>query len=469
MMNETVAAVSTPRGRGGVAVIRISGGEAARVASSCFVPAGVIIPWKKGGERRAVYGSIVDPARPGETVDTGICTFFAGPGSYTGEDTAEISCHGGIAVTEAVLRAVFNAGAAPAGAGEFTRRAFINGKLTLTEAEAVGLLIDADTESRRRMAASEARGTLTDAAFGICEKLRGALASLYARIDYPDEDLGELDDGELVRVLHEAHRELAAIGESYKYGRAVADGVATVICGEPNSGKSSLYNRMTHSDDAIVTDVAGTTRDVLRTVVDTGSMTLRLSDTAGIRRTDDAVENIGVDRARKELASAELVLAVFDAAKPFCLFSGLEDAPEGAVKIAVINKTDAVPSVVAESMCRKAEAAGIFHAAVPVCAIEDDADKAGLTELFKTIDRLWNRRGCDAGHDPIIWNARQKAQVDSVIQLVTEAEQGLEAGDMVDCVCTLVEEALAKLSELDGRGVCEDIVSEIFSRFCVGK
>lgn len=456
MLGDTVAAVSTPRGRGGIAVIRISGDGTRDVLRRCFVPAGSA-PWDN--VRKSCFGKIVDGK---DEIDTGLAVFFRAPHSYTGEDSAEISCHGGVAVTAAVLRAVFAAGAAPAAAGEFTQRAFINGKLSLTEAEAVGKLIDADTDSRRRLAYGAAAGRLKDAAGGVCSRLRRVLAALYAVIDYPDEDIGDEGEREIEGVLEASAAELRRLLATYKTGCAVSDGVVCAIVGSPNSGKSSLYNLLCRSDRAIVTDVAGTTRDTLWETVDVGGITLRIADTAGIRKTDDIVEAAGIDRTIGVMESAELVIAVFDgseALKPEDreLTERLRGC--GAAVICVINKSDL------GGAADTSEFEGCADKTVVMSALTGD----GLDRLHDAINGIYNSDGLSLDSDAVLWDVRHRAAVEKALELIEESRRALSAGDPADAVCTLAESALAELSMLDGRGVSEEIVAEIFSHFCVGK
>ena len=261
----TVAAVSTPRGKGGIAVIRISGADTAKILEKCFVPRGR--PMSERPYRTAVYGDVVSD---GGIIDTGVCVLYEEGRSFTGESMAELSCHGGIYVTNEVLETVFAAGAEPAGPGEFTKRAFINGKLSLSEAEAVGQLIDADTKSRAAMASGAARGNLTGAIKDIDRGMVDVMTALYAAIDYPDEDVGTEGEDRIYRVVSDSLLKVEALRKTYKTGRAVAEGIKTVICGRPNVGKSSLYNMLLGEDRAIVTDVPGTTRDTLEDTVDVG-------------------------------------------------------------------------------------------------------------------------------------------------------------------------------------------------------
>ncbi len=454
MINDTISAVSTPRGKGGVALVRISGDEALEVLEKCFVPIG-----KRGFEaRRAAYGKIV---MHGETVDTGLATYFEAGHSYTGEPTAEITCHGGIAVTAAVYEATLAAGARPAEAGEFTRRAFVNGRLTLTEAEAVGRLIDADTESRRRLAASAAGGKLSDKTKQIRDSLTYVLAALYAAIDYPDEDIGDYGEENLLPAIKSAAEQCKKMLDTYRTGHAVAEGVRTVICGAPNSGKSSLYNRLCGADRAIVTSIAGTTRDTLEETVEAGGITLRLADTAGLRDAADEVEQVGIERARGKMQTAELIVFVCDGsreieAEELELIS--EIAELDAAKIAVVNKAD-----IGESIA-KVDASS-FDAVVSLSAKTGE----GVEKLHEAIAKLWGSEKISLTEDAVIWNARQRSALSSALDLLETAAAALEAGAPPDAACTMAESALSSLAELDGRGVCEDIISEVFARFCVGK
>ncbi len=456
---ETVAAVSTPRGKGGVAMIRISGGDTAAVCDKCFrAKSGRLTA--EIGARRAAFGEIHDGAR---VIDTGILTYYESPHSYTGEDMAEITCHGGVYVTRCVLEAVLRAGAVMADAGDFTRRAFINGKLTLSEAQAVGNLIDADTDSRMRLASGAARGTLAKKCAAISEKLSGIMSALYAAIDYPDEDLTPPDADAIKSVLTDASSALSALISTYRTGRAVAEGIRTVICGRPNCGKSSLYNALCGDDRAIVTDVAGTTRDVISDTVDVGGLTLLLSDTAGLRATDDTVEKIGVERAGKCIDESELVISVFDGSVPLT-----DDEREriqkitAPAKIAVINKND-LPCALDESdldLIRRSH-----DCTISVSALTGD----GIGKIADALTSLYGDAGKISDTSPVIWDAHQLASLESAHEMLDEALGGLIAGDPTDAVCTLCESAIAEIGMVDGRQVSEDIVNGIFAKFCVGK
>ena len=306
-VNDTIAAVSTPRGKGGIAVIRISGADPAAVLAKIFLPRGRS---PVENPRRACFGNICMPA--GEVIDEGLVTYFAAPASFTGEDVAEISCHGGVLLTEAVLGAAFAAGARPAQAGEFTARAMMNGKMGLSSAEALGALLEAGTKGQLALARGGMEGKLADATREIYERLSAILSDIYAKVDFPDEDLNSMSATELRAALAQVKEKTEALAATWQCGRAVSEGIETVICGPVNAGKSSLYNAIVGYDAAIVTDIAGTTRDIISETVSLGNVTLRLSDTAGLRDTADAVEQIGVARADAAIDRAELVLAVLD-------------------------------------------------------------------------------------------------------------------------------------------------------------
>lgn len=458
----TIAAVSTPRGKGGIAVIRLSGPDAVIIASRFFKP-------KSGADlascraRTAVFGSIYDADDC--QADEGLCTVFRAPASFTGEDVAEIACHGGTAVTEAVYLSALAHGASPAGPGEFTRRSFLNGKMSLTESEAVGLLIDADTKERMALSGGAVRGNVSRKIEEISSSLLDTMTALYAAIDYPEEDVGDEGEREIVSSLRRANEQVDALLDTYRTGRAVTDGVKTVICGRPNVGKSSLFNQMVGEESAIVTSVAGTTRDILRETVSFGGVTLRISDTAGIHGSDDVVEKIGIDRAEREIADAELILAVFDGSAPLTeedrsLLCTVRDA--SAAKIAVVNKTDLDTGMTEEEMeeIRQAADETVFVSA---------KDQSGIDTLAHHVAKLYGSDKINLASDAVIWDVRQREMLLKSRRALSAAEEGIAYGAPIDAVCTYAEEALAALNETDGRGIDETIVDEIFRRFCVGK
>lgn len=460
-LSDVIAAVSTPRGKGGVAVIRISGDGALKIAEKMFLPVSgrSVISYPA---RHAVYGAIISP--DGSEVDRGILTYFRGPASYTGEDMVEVSCHGGVYVTREVLSCILAAGARLAEAGEFTRRAYLNGKLTLTEAEAVGELLEADTDDRRKLASSALTGKLSGKIGEIADRLTGVMSALYAAIDYPEEDIGDMGEREIGGVIDGSLTEISKLLSTYKRGKAVSDGVKCVICGKPNAGKSSLYNLITGEDSAIVTDIAGTTRDVLRERVSFGGVTLELSDTAGLRETEDSVESIGVKRAEAEMEKAELLIGVFDSSVPLAESEKamISKYPADCARIAVINKTDLERGMTDDDIA-------LIESSHDTVVYMSCGDGTGLEVLASVVGELYDSGSCEIGRDAVIWSARQEATLRRAHEYLTAAKVSLSYGDPVDAVCTLCEGALSELSETDGRGVSEEIVAGIFAKFCVGK
>ncbi len=461
---KTVCAVSTPRGKGGIAVLRVSGDDAFRVALSVFKPKYARIDYAcpdKAQLRRAIYGSIL--SADDTVIDEGILVLYKGPSSFTGEDMAELSCHGGTAVTEEVYLSLIAHGASSAGPGEFTKRSFLNGKTTLTEAEAIGQLIDADTGDKVRLASGAMSGNISRAIDGIYASLTDVMTALYAAVDYPEEDVGDEGERNILSSVTSALSRTRALLDTYKAGRAVSEGVRTCVCGKPNVGKSSLFNRITGEDSAIITSIPGTTRDILRENVSFGGVTLRLSDTAGVRDSDDTVEHIGVERAERELGSAELIFAVFDVSSPLTdedrrVISLVRSSSSPSV--AVLNKADrGCDTVTRDTVTRE------FEYTVTLSA----ASGEGMESLAAAVRGLYDMDRINLGSDAVIWDVRQREILLHCASSLERAKAALEYGDPIDCVCTLVEEAMAYLGETDGRSVGEEIVNEVFKRFCVGK
>ena len=455
---DTIAAISTPPGKGGVAIIRISGDKALSVASRCFAPMSGR-PLTSYPGRHAVYGHILSDGRP---IDDGLAIYYRAPASYTGEDMVELSCHGGILLTQKVLEEVFSQGAVQAAAGEFTRRAFVNGKLSLSRAEAVGRLLDAQTEAQMRLAAPDASEALEGEVGRIYGMLLSLLSSLYADIDYPEEELGELPDGEIIARLKEAEAALTALLSTYRTGHAIAEGIRCVICGRPNVGKSSLYNLLCGDDSAIVTDEAGTTRDVLEKTVACGQVTLRLCDTAGLREADNAVEKIGVARSRDRIRTAELILAVFDASEPLSdedrgLLETLK-AQKKVCRVGILNKSD---------LPRKAETDKIASVCDRVISLSARHDSREA--LCRLIEELFLCGSVTPGHTAILSGARQAASVRRAKECLGAAMAAFSAGYAHDVASSDIERAMTALGEIDGREVSEQVTAEIFSHFCVGK
>lgn len=456
----TVAAISTPVGKGGIAVIRISGDAAIEIASRVFLPANKKLLSETEADM-AVYGGIFY----GKTqIDDGIAVVFKAPRSFTGEDTVEISCHGGVLITKRVLEAVFAAGAQPAGAGEFTKRAFLNGKLSLSEAEAIGGLIDAKTDKYLSVSLAQSKGSLGKAVKALSDRLVFLAASVYAFIDYPDEDMTDVSVEEMRKELNLVLSRLDELISTHRYGKAISEGVDTAIVGKPNTGKSSLLNMLCGEDRAIVTDIAGTTRDIVTEQVNFGGVLLRLSDTAGIRQagTDSIVEEIGINKSKKKIADAEVLLAVFDGSKPPTsedreLMMLLADRREDLV--AVVNKTD----ILEPNSELLGELREKFKRVVKISAKTGE----GAERLQMEIEEICGKRN-RVSEGEIVTSARQNAALLKARGFIASALESLSLYTQ-DIASLDIENAVAALDEVDARVASEQIVNEIFSKFCVGK
>lgn len=465
MSFDTIAAISTPRGKGGVALIRISGADAADIGDRIFRPKNKK-PMSAHTERTAVFGDIVGD--DGASVDSGLAVLFRAPRSFTGEDTVEISCHGGVLVSAAVLGAVLAAGARQAEAGEFTRRAYAAGKLTLTEAESLGMLLDARTDSQLRLARGGMSGVVSRASEELSSRISEVLGDIYARVDFPDEDLGELSTDEVIARLEDISACAGRLAATYSTGRAIAEGIPTVICGRTNAGKSTLYNRMTGEDSAIVTAFEGTTRDILTETVSFGGVTLRLSDTAGIREGQDEAEKIGIDRARERIRGSELVLFLIDGSREpdadeYSLADELTARGFGRV-IAILGKSDLTDGV-----------NGAVPAAVELWsrfgdrAVISAESGEGMEELANMVAGIFLDSSLSPETDAVVQNERQYAALKEARQAIDEAREALAVGFSPDVAGISLESALSSLRAIDGRGVCAEVVDGIFAKFCVGK
>ena len=464
MLTSTIAAISTPPGKGGVAVIRISGQEALQIAEKMFTPLGKKI--LKSSPRVQIYGSII---HEGHRIDDGMATYFPTPNSYTGEDTVEISCHGGSLITKTVLEAALASGATAATAGEFTRRAFINGKLSLTDAEAIGILLDAESDGQLKLGRSEARQRLSEKISQLREKLVSVISSIYARIDYPDEDLGDFTVEETLKILKLAKADTERLISTYKTGRAVTEGIKTVICGRPNAGKSTLYNLLVGEDAAIVTDLPGTTRDVLEYSVPIGNLILRLCDTAGIREsTKDPIEAIGIERSKARIDGAELILALFDSSsslndEDIAIIEYLEKAK--GEKIALLTKGDILDS----NCCEDTKKLLKLHFSDVITISAKSDDETAVKAISDKAEQLFCDEKITVGTDAVVSSARQHASLLRTKEFLDSAISAYESGLPHDVASSDIELALGAIGELDGRAVSQEVVSDIFAKFCVGK
>ena len=454
-MHDTIAAIATARAPSAIGILRLTGPETVSVLDRVFRPKGR--PMSARSDRVMVLGDVLD--KSGRSVDSGLAVLFRGPNSYTGEDCAEIHCHGSPVVLQEVLLSLFAAGARQAKGGEFTQRAFLNGRMDLIQAESVVDLIDAETAEAARHAVAQLSGALSRGVEEIYDALMDITSRFYAVVDYPDEDIEDLQRETMVATLASAEGKLKDLLATFDRGRILKQGLPAVILGKPNAGKSSLLNALLGYDRAIVTDVAGTTRDTVEEKVPLGRVLLRLCDTAGIRRSDDVVEQLGVERSRRAAQNAQLALLVIDASRPLSgedeeAMALAESVPQVVV---ALNKTD-LPCAVDEAALRSR-----FARVVSVCAKTGE----GLAQLTETIEALYPLGDVPRGE--LLTNARQADAVGRALQSVSAAREALDLGMTPDVVLTDAEAALEALGELNGKSIREDLVATIFSRFCVGK
>ncbi len=454
-MNSTIAAISTAQGEGGIGVIRISGENSIEIADKIFKN----INNKKLTELKgytAAFGKII---HDGEEIDEAVALVFRAPHSYTGENVVELSCHGGIYVTARVLRAALDSGARPAEPGEFTKRAFLNGKIDLTEAEAVADIISAKSKSAARAALCVKEGALRKKLDEIKNELLNLASHLSAWADYPEEDIAEVTDDIIFDVCDKAISALSHLIDTYDSGQAVKQGIDTVIAGRPNVGKSTLMNLLSDSDRSIVTDIPGTTRDVVENTVLAGDVILRLSDTAGLRSTDDEVERIGVEKTKKRLEQCGLLLAVLDNSRELADddLSLLKEA-KNVPTIVIINKTDLKNKLDTDRI--KLYCDNIIKVSA--------ASGEGKEEIISAVRKI---AGADKLNpsEGILSNERQRNAVINALRSVTEAKESLKNGMTYDAVTVLLEEAISAVLELTGERVSDEIVDRVFHNFCVGK
>lgn len=454
-MPDTIAAIATGEVVSAIGIVRVSGPGAVAAAEAVFRPADGR-PMSEHRDRQLVYGRLVDAA--GRVLDICLCTISRAPHSYTGEDTAELQCHGSPVVLRAALEALFAAGARQAGPGEFTKRAFLNGMLDLTEAEAVIDIIEAATAEAAVNAAGQLGGALSRRAEQVYSDVVDIISHFDAVLDYPDEDIEPFELANYASRLDAGASELRELLASFERGRVMREGVRAAIVGRPNAGKSSLLNAILGYDRAIVTAQPGTTRDTIEEKALLGGVLLRLTDTAGLREAADEAEREGVRRAFAAADGAELAIAVFDGSEPLSDADAETLAAARAAKraIGVVNKADLPRALDA------AELTG-FDAVVSLSARTGE----GLEALASAVAELFPAPAAPAGE--ILTNARQAEAVGRALAALDAARDALASGLTPDAVLTEAEDALSALSELTGRSVRDDVTDRIFSRFCVGK
>ena len=455
-MNDTIAAIATGSVPTAIGIVRISGPRAIEALDRVFTPASGK-PMAGQPDRLLVYGTLRDGE--GQVIDHCLATVSRAPHSYTGEDTAELQCHGSPVLLSMALEALFAQGVRQALAGEFTRRAFLAGKMDLTRTEAIADLIHAESQAAVHQAAGQLGGALAQSIQVIYDRLTHLMAHFHAVLDYPDEDIEPFQAQEMAQTLAQAEGELKALEATYRRGKALVEGIPCAIVGKPNAGKSTLFNALLGYDRAIVTPIAGTTRDTVEERLNLGGVLLRLIDTAGLRDSGDPVEQLGVERSRQALSRSELTLVVVDGTRQRDQEEKdlLAQAAAQGPTILVYNKEDLSPAPSLEEVPQ-----GVVT--VTLSALTGD----GIDRLEPAIHNLFpHQEGLRPGS--LLTNARQAEAAARAGRSVARAQAALEAGLPPDAVLTDVEEALTALGQLTGRVVREDITAEIFARFCVGK
>lgn len=455
-MPDTIAAIATIQAPSAIGIVRLTGPDTRRILDGVFAPANGR-PMSAQTPRKLVFGRALD--RSGGVIDEALAVLFPGPNSYTGEDCAEIHCHGSPVVLDEVLAAAFARGARQARGGEFTQRAFLSGRMDLIQAESVADLIDAESAGAARNAVGQLQGRMSRSVGGIYDALMDVVSRFYAIVDYPDEEIEPLQQAQIEQTLAESAERLDALLATFSRGRLLKSGVPAVILGKPNAGKSSLLNALLGYDRAIVTDIAGTTRDTVEEKVLVGSVLLRLCDTAGIRDAADTVERLGVERAQQAAQRAELALLVLDGSAP--LTREDEEAIAAARRarrmLVLVNKAD-LPQVLDTAALRVR-----FGEVIPLSA----RSGAGVDALCRAVEELF--AGGETPRGELLTNARQAESAQRALDAVRRAEQALRSGLSPDAVLTDAEEAMEALAEFSGKRVRDDLVATIFSRFCVGK
>lgn len=456
MPTSTIVAQATPPGIGGIAVVRLSGAESFAIAAQVFHPASRTKKVADAKGYTCMYGEFF---AADTRIDDGIATFFRAPHSYTGEDVVELSCHGGSVLAQRLIEACIQQGAAPAGAGEYTKRAFLNGRISLTQAEAVMDVISADGRSGAQLAQNALTGALAAKIDGCKQTLLTLAGHMAAWVDFPEEDVPALETEHLTTTLAEMRSTLAGLVQGYAAGNVLRHGVDTAIVGSPNVGKSTLLNLLAGFERVIVTPIAGTTRDVVEQPVTLAGVRLNLFDTAGLRDTGDIVEAEGIRRSRQTLQSAGLVLAVFDASA-----QATQQDKELAVlcadrpAVAIVNKTDLAQTF------DETQVAECFKAVVHISAEKGE----GVAQLERAVAEVLGVASIDPSA-PCLVSQRQYAQAVDALAAIEDAMVAVQDGFGLDAVTVCVDDALAALCRLSGEDASEAVIEEVFASFCVGK
>lgn len=455
---DTIAAVSTPQGTGGIGIIRISGDKAFEIAGRIFRGSKPFDAYKS---HTINYGKIVDP-KTGDMIDEALVSKMDKPNTFTREDVVEVNSHGGIIVVKRIMELILREGARLAEPGEFTKRAFLNGRIDLSQAEAVIDLINSKTSESSRAAAAQLEGRLSEKLKEVRTKLIELIAHIEVTVDYPEHDIEQITGEKVYGEINEIKEKLTGVTKGFEKGRIMREGLNAVIVGRPNVGKSSLLNELAGKNKAIVTDIPGTTRDIIEEYINVNGIPVRIIDTAGIRDTADVVEKIGVERAEKEIDTADLIIMVIDASE------GITSEDKRIIEriknkktVLLINKVDLVEE---GSITDIEESLGEWKT-IRTSMKED----IGLEDLEKAITGLFVKGEIYLDSEVLVTNVRHKNLIDSAIRSINDAIAAYEAGMPLDCVTIDIKNAAEYLGQITGESVSEDVMHQIFSRFCIGK
>ena len=456
-MENTIAAIATATGNGGIGIIRISGPETFNIINKIFIPK------NKNNEIKGYsikYGNIVDP-KNNEIVDEVLVSYFVHPRSYTTEDICEINTHGGIIVERKILNICIENGARLAEPGEFTKRAFLNGRIDLSQAEAIIDLINAKSDMEAKESINQLKGNLSSNIEKIENKIMDIMVNIEVIIDYPEYDVEEITKEKAIEGLNDVKNDLKKLEQSFERGKILRDGVRTVILGKPNAGKSSLLNAILNENRAIVSNIEGTTRDTIEEFINVDGISLKLIDTAGIREAKDEIEKQGIEKSLNLANNADLIIAIFDITKP------LDGKDEEIIKlikereaIIVLNKIDCKPNKEVEERLKKLN--------IPIIRISAK-NKTNINLLFNKINEIYCSGKIVNESSSIITNERHKNQIKIAKKSINDAIKSIENDMPIDISSIYIKQSLEDLEEITGKNVSENIVNEIFKKFCLGK